>query len=115
MYDRHTFRSRGYGYVRFREPECVGRVMASRPHIIDAKQVDPKPCCARGMERMIKQCKIFLGGLPLDATEAAVREFFSQFGRVVEAQVMFNPDKKRSRGFGFVAFDNKQIVQVLFR
>lgn len=98
MYDRVTMRSRGYGYIKFKEAASVAQVMRTRPHIVDGKQIDPKPCCPRGMEKMIKQCKVFLGGLPLDADEQAVKDFFEGFGKVVEAQVMYNVDKKRSRG-----------------
>lgn len=113
MYDRQTMRSRGYGYVTMKDPEAVQRVISTRPHIVDGKQIDPKQCCARGTERLIKQCKVFLGGLPLDADEQAIRSFFGQFGKVIEAQVMYDVDKKRSRGFGFVAFDNETPVNQL--
>jgi heterogeneous nuclear ribonucleoprotein A1/A3 len=113
MYDRQTMRSRGYGYVTLKDPEAVQRVLSTRPHIVDGKQIDPKQCCARGTERMIKQCKVFLGGLPLDADEQAIRSFFAQFGKVIEAQVMYDVDKKRSRGFGFVAFDQEAPVNQL--
>jgi hypothetical protein len=113
MYDRQTMRSRGYGYVTMKDPEAVQRVTTTRPHIVDGKQIDPKQCCARGTERMIKQCKVFLGGLPLDADEQVIRNFFAQFGKVIEAQVMYDVDKKRSRGFGFVAFDQEAPVNQL--
>ena len=39
-------------------------------------------------------------------TDEEFLEFFSQFGTVVDAKVMFDRDTGRSRGFGFVTFED---------
>jgi len=52
------------------------------------------------------QNKIFVGGLPLHIGSDQLGEFFSQFGTVVDAIVMMDPMQQRSRGFGFVTFEN---------
>jgi RNA-binding protein Musashi len=44
--------------------------------------------------------KLFLGGLPQSLTTAAIEDYFSQYGQVVDAIVM------PGRGFGFVTFDS---------
>lgn len=62
-------------------------------------------------ERLSK--KIFVGGLPKDAKDTDVREFFSRFGRVTEAVVVVNPDNRQSRCFGFVSFDTPDPVNQL--
>jgi len=50
------------------------------------------------------QNKIFVGGLPLHVNNESLKEFFSQFGTVVDAIVMMDTMQGRSRGFGFVTF-----------
>jgi len=44
--------------------------------------------------------------LPLHTDSDQLREFFNQFGTVVDAIVMIDPVQHRSRGFGFVTFEN---------
>ncbi|KAL7059087.1 hypothetical protein AAHC03_013872 [Spirometra sp. Aus1] len=44
MMDNRTGRSRGFGYVKFKEPSAVDQVLAEKIHIIDNKEVDPKKC-----------------------------------------------------------------------
>lgn len=54
--------------------------------------------------------KIFVGGLAPQTTAESLRSFFSAYGGVSDAQVMHNTDPmtgmQRSRGFGFVVFEN---------
>jgi RNA recognition motif-containing protein len=39
------------------------------------------------------------------------REFFTQFGRVLDATLMMDKDTGRPRGFGFVTFDSEGAVE----
>jgi RNA recognition motif-containing protein len=50
--------------------------------------------------------KLFVGGLPSNVTEDEFRSFFEQYGTVVDSVVMFDRDTRRSRGFGFVTFED---------
>ena len=48
--------------------------------------------------------KVFLGGLPSSITETDLRSFFTRYGEVVEVVIMYDQEKKKSRGFGFLSF-----------
>ena len=48
--------------------------------------------------------KIFVGGLPLDLEEQEFRDYFSNFGEVVEAVIMKNRDSNMSRGLAHCFF-----------
>jgi RNA recognition motif-containing protein len=50
--------------------------------------------------------KLFVGGLSWDTTDESLRAAFSPFGTVVEAKVVTDRETGRSRGFGFVGFDD---------
>lgn len=39
MKDKTTNQSRGFGFVKFKDPNCVGTVLASRPHTLDGRNV----------------------------------------------------------------------------
>lgn len=46
--------------------------------------------------------KLYVGGLPLDLTDDALRTLFEQVGKVESAAVVTDRYSGRSRGFGFV-------------
>jgi len=52
------------------------------------------------------QNKIFVGGLPLQVDDQELKHFFEQFGAVVDSIVMVDQNTKRSRGFGFITFED---------
>lgn len=42
--------------------------------------------------------KVFLGGLPTTCTETDLRNVFTRFGNVMEVVIMYDQEKKKSRG-----------------
>ena len=48
--------------------------------------------------------KLFLGGLSLETVEKDLRKHFTQFGQLVDVQVMRDKSTGTSRGFAFVTF-----------
>uniref|UniRef100_K7EW75 Heterogeneous nuclear ribonucleoprotein A0 n=1 Tax=Pelodiscus sinensis TaxID=13735 RepID=K7EW75_PELSI len=49
-------------------------------------------------------CKLFIGGLNVQTTEAGLREHFEAYGTLTDCVVVLNPQTKRSRCFGFVTY-----------
>ena len=45
---------------------------------------------------------LFVGNLPFDATEEALRDLFSPFGEVQQVRIMTDRDTGKPRGFAFV-------------
>ena len=50
--------------------------------------------------------KLFVGGLPWATTNDDLKDLFSQAGTVASATIITDKMTGRSRGFGFVEFDN---------
>ena len=50
--------------------------------------------------------KLFIGGLAFSTSNERLREVFAQAGAVESAAVVMDRDTGRSRGFGFVTFEN---------
>jgi len=59
------------------------------------------------------KCKIFVGHLPLDTTDAELRGYFGQFGEIVDSVIMVDKDTMRPRGFGFVTFKTMEAVNAV--
>jgi len=51
--------------------------------------------------------KIFVGGLSFSTTEEDLRESFKKFGNISEVRIIMDRNTGRSRGFGFVTFEDK--------
>ncbi|XP_014663470.1 PREDICTED: DAZ-associated protein 1-like isoform X2 [Priapulus caudatus] len=115
MKNPETGKSRGFGFVTYKDPSCLETVLSIQPHLLDDKQIDPKACNPRGSQKktshVTKGKKIFVGGLAPTASENDLREFFSKYGNVTEVSIMYDQQKQRSRGFGFVSFDSEEAVE----
>ena len=74
-------------------------------------QIDPKRAIPRQEHQ--RATKLFIGGLAGSVTSESMREFFSQFGKVVDATVMLDRETGRSKGFGFVSFENVNVEPLL--
>ncbi|XP_008243500.1 PREDICTED: glycine-rich RNA-binding protein 4, mitochondrial-like [Prunus mume] len=48
--------------------------------------------------------KLFVGGLSFYTNDKGLSEAFSQYGQVIEAQIVTDRVSDRSKGFGFVTF-----------
>ncbi|KAF5193435.1 Glycine-rich rna-binding protein 2 protein [Thalictrum thalictroides] len=52
--------------------------------------------------------KLFVGGLSFGTDDQQLKEAFSSFGDVTEARVITDRDSGRSRGFGFVSYNDEE-------
>lgn len=73
------------------------------------RKIDPKRAIPRDEQE--KTSKIFVGGVSQEANEQDFKQFFMQFGRVIDATLMIDKDTGRPRGFGFVTFDSEAAVE----
>jgi RNA recognition motif-containing protein len=87
---------------------CFLRLLRSR------RTIDPKQCNPRTLQKPKTRGgsfpKVFLGGLPSNITETDLRMFFGRYGKVMEVVIMYDQEKKKSRGFGFLSFEDDASV-----
>ncbi|XP_062869714.1 RNA-binding protein Musashi homolog 2a isoform X3 [Trichomycterus rosablanca] len=113
MRDPTTKRSRGFGFVTFADSGSVDKVLAQSHHELDSKTIDPKVAFPRRAQpKMVTRTKkIFVGGLSANTVVEDVKQYFEQFGKVEDAMLMFDKTTNRHRGFGFVTFENEDVVE----
>ena len=56
------------------------------------------------------QGKLFIGGISWETTEDKLKDYFGQFGDVIQAVIMRDKLTGRPRGFGFVVFSDPASV-----
>lgn len=55
--------------------------------------------------------KLFIGGISWDTDENKLKEYFGQYGEVVEAMIMRDRTTNRARGFGFIVFADPVVAE----
>ncbi|MCA9327908.1 RNA-binding protein [Candidatus Saccharibacteria bacterium] len=50
--------------------------------------------------------KLFVGSLPWAVDDNQLQELFAEFGEVTSAKVIIDRETNRSKGFGFVEFED---------
>jgi len=120
MKDKITGNGRGFGFVTFEDPQVAEKVVAQR-HTIRGRSVEAKLAIPRGeapgprSDPSDRVTKIFVGGLASTVSEADFKNYFSRWGKIMDAQIMVDHTTKRSRGFGFITFENYKSVEDVIR
>jgi len=112
MKDPATRRSRGFGFITFSDPRSVDDVLKYPVHQLDGKLVEPKVAVPRktNPKLVMRTRKIFVGGLSSTTSLEDIKAYFEQFSKVREAMLAYDKITNRHRGFGFVTFDNEDVV-----
>mmetsp|Transcript_4001 Transcript_4001/g.5830 ORF Transcript_4001/g.5830 Transcript_4001/m.5830 type:complete len:377 (+) Transcript_4001:445-1575(+) len=125
MRDRFTGQPRGFAFVTFENEETLNKILkCGKNHSIDGKEVEVKAVEAKkqvldpslgkdpaeskndASNFLDPEKKIFVGGLTADTTEEDVSKYFSQYGTVRSVVIKYDATTHRSRGFGFVTFED---------
>ncbi|XP_064163667.1 heterogeneous nuclear ribonucleoprotein D0 isoform X3 [Anguilla rostrata] len=107
--DPMTGRSRGFGFVLFKEADSVDKVMLQKEHKLNGKVIDPKKAKAMKTKEPVK--KIFVGGLSPDTPEEKIREYFGGFGEVESIELPMENKTNKRRGFCFITFKDEEPVK----
>uniref|UniRef100_A0A7M4EXK7 Heterogeneous nuclear ribonucleoprotein A/B n=1 Tax=Crocodylus porosus TaxID=8502 RepID=A0A7M4EXK7_CROPO len=106
--DPNTGRSRGFGFILFKEPASVEKVLEQKEHRLDGRLIDPKKAMAMKKDPVKK---IFVGGLNPEATEEKIREYFGEFGEIEAIELPMDPKTNKRRGFVFITFKEEDPVK----
>ncbi|XP_066572930.1 heterogeneous nuclear ribonucleoprotein A/Ba isoform X3 [Amia ocellicauda] len=106
--DPNTGRSRGFGFILFKEAASVEKVLEQKEHRLDGRQIDPKKAMAMKKEPVKK---IFVGGLNPETTEEKIREYFGTFGEIESIELPMDPKTNKRRGFVFITFKEESPVK----
>eukprot|EP01059_Diplonema_ambulator_P011839 TRINITY_DN218_c0_g3_i1.p1 TRINITY_DN218_c0_g3~~TRINITY_DN218_c0_g3_i1.p1 ORF type:complete len:567 (+),score=222.88 TRINITY_DN218_c0_g3_i1:48-1748(+) len=122
--------SRGYAYVNFKnhedavkfveavnetEPEGFveeGMKISASRHQNKAEREHIKRQCAKERQaQFMKYANLYIKNLDDSITSETLKEVFSEYGDVMSAKVMMDPESNTSKGFGFVSFKDHESAQ----
>ncbi|XP_075712525.1 heterogeneous nuclear ribonucleoprotein A/B isoform X2 [Rhinoderma darwinii] len=106
--DSNTGRSRGFGFILFKESISVDKVLDQKEHRLDGRLIDPKKAMAMKKDPIKK---IFVGGLNPEAGEDKIREYFATFGEIEAVELPMDPKTNKRRGFVFITFKEEEPVK----
>ncbi|KAH6904540.1 hnRNP A1-gamma isoform [Coprinopsis sp. MPI-PUGE-AT-0042] len=95
--------SRGFAFLTFEDPNVVEAVLKAT-HFLDGKSIDPKRAIPHSEH--LRNTRFFVGGLSHSTTPETMKAFFASYGKVVDATVMIDKETGRSKGFGFITFED---------
>ncbi|XP_061642995.1 heterogeneous nuclear ribonucleoprotein A/Ba [Phyllopteryx taeniolatus] len=106
--DQQTGRSRGFGFILFKESVSVDKVLEQKEHRLDGRQIDPKKAMAMKKDPVKK---IFVGGLNPDTAKEVIEDYFKTFGEIETIELPQDPKTEKRRGFVFITYQDEGHVK----
>ncbi|KAI4364003.1 hypothetical protein MLD38_020149 [Melastoma candidum] len=108
IYDKATGKSRGYGFITYKNMESTKMALRAPSKMIDGRMA----VCNLANEGLggssgttdLIQRKLFIGGLSPEVTSEMLLEYFGRYGDIEEGSVAYDKETAQSRGFGFVTY-----------
>ncbi|KAJ3134709.1 hypothetical protein HK100_003353 [Physocladia obscura] len=100
-----------YGFVEYKEPEhaetAIQLLNGKRVFTSDIR-VNWAFAGSSSKEDLSTHSHIFVGDLGSEVNDQLLAKAFSAFGSLSDARVMWDPNSGKSRGYGFVAFKDRE-------
>lgn len=114
--DRETGNRRGFAFVTMETQEMAeAAVAAMKEYTINDRNINVSISLPVGQappnrrkKEFTERTKIYIGNMPFDTTEDALKELFSEYGTVHDSYIPTDRETGRSRGFGFITMEKDE-------
>uniref|UniRef100_A0A8C5JXX0 Heterogeneous nuclear ribonucleoprotein D-like n=1 Tax=Jaculus jaculus TaxID=51337 RepID=A0A8C5JXX0_JACJA len=109
--DPVTGRSKGFGFVLFKDAASVDKVLELKEHKLDGKLIDQKR--AKALKGKEPPKKVFVGGLSPDTSEEQIKEYFGAFGEIENIELPMDTKTNERRRFCVITYTDEEPVKKL--
>ncbi|URD88968.1 31 kDa ribonucleoprotein, chloroplastic [Musa troglodytarum] len=108
IYNRDTDRSRGFGFVTMSTVEEAEKAVEMfhrydvNGRLLTVNKAAPRGTRVERTRAFETSFRVYVGNLPWQVDDGRLEQVFSEYGKVLEARVIYDRETGRSRGFGFV-------------
>ena len=109
MWKKSNMRCRGFALIHCGDKQTYDSILNKKRHVFQGRNIECKQYL-RSREKLNKynrdliQRKMFVGGLPPEATTADLEHLFSKIGEIDIAYIITHHRTGRSKGFGYICF-----------
>lgn len=104
--DRKTGNSRRFAFIRFKNYKDQMCALGQQKHKIDGQQAKIALPDFRDVSELYQENKCFIGRVNEAIKAADLRDFFSQFGEIVEISF-----PKKFKGYAFITFADPEVAR----
>jgi RNA recognition motif-containing protein len=102
VYDKHTGVSKGYGFITCENKRMHDAILENKKHLVRGRIVDVNRALERNCsvpDDILNKGfrKLFIGGLLSTVGDEHLSAYFSRFGRVLNAYVIYDPRTRESK------------------
>lgn len=116
--DKNLKISKGYGFITCENKKTYQRILDIKHHEINGRKLDINKALGKNTEVPVDikskgLRKLFVGGLQQSTTKEDLATYFSQFGTVSNAYLIYDPQSKLSKNFGYVEFEDVHTAELV--
>ncbi|KAL5134914.1 UBP1-associated protein 2C [Glycine soja] len=115
IYDKVTGKSRGYGFITFKNMESTQQALRAPSKLIDGRLAVCNLACeslsGTSSAPDLSLRKLYIGSLSPEVTSEILLNYFARHGEIEEGSVAYDRDTNESRGFGFVTYKTAEAAK----
>ncbi|XP_061346382.1 UBP1-associated protein 2C-like [Gastrolobium bilobum] len=115
IYDKTTGKSRGYGFITYKNMESTQRALKATSKLIDGRLAVCNLACdglsGTSSTPDLSLRKLYIGSLSPEVSSEMLLNYFARHGEIEEGSVAYDKDTNESRGFGFVTYKTAEAAK----
>lgn len=102
---------RGFAFIQMEEENALKAIEELHGTQLDGRTLNVNKSLPKGTKASPTQIKLYVGNLSWGTEEAALRELFEEYGKVIDCYIPTDRETGQHRGFAFVTMDPDEALR----